>query len=119
MDIGDIRIAPEALAGLIRLVESGRITGPIAKLVFERMFDEGGDAETIVEAEGLARVADDAAIAALVRDTLAANPKPVGQYRAGRTQTLGFLVGQVMKASGGKADPEKVAEHVRRALSHD
>ena len=115
--IGDIRIPPEALAGLIRLVESGRITGPTAKAVFEKMFAGGGSAEAIVETEGLARIDDDAAIEALVRHTIAAHPKPVEQYRAGKAQTLGFLVGQVMKASGGKADPEKVAACVRRALN--
>jgi aspartyl-tRNA(Asn)/glutamyl-tRNA(Gln) amidotransferase subunit B len=116
MSIADIRVPPGALGGLIRLVESGRITGPIAKSVFERMFEQGGDAEAIVEAEGLGRLDDDSAIDALVRETLAANPKPVAQYRAGKGQTFGFLVGQVMKVSSGKADPGKVAAAVRRIL---
>jgi aspartyl-tRNA(Asn)/glutamyl-tRNA(Gln) amidotransferase subunit B len=84
--------------------------------VFERLFVDGGSAESIVEAEGLARLDDESAIESLVRETLAANPKPVAQYRAGKKQTFGFLVGQVMKASGGKADPEKVATHVRTLL---
>jgi aspartyl-tRNA(Asn)/glutamyl-tRNA(Gln) amidotransferase subunit B len=118
VSIADIRISPEALGRLIRLVESGRITGPIAKFVFERMFEQGGEAEAIVEAEGLARLDDDSAIDRLVQETLAANPKPVAQYRAGKTQTFGFLVGQAMKASGGKADPEKVAAAVRRILEN-
>ena len=116
MPLSAMPITPEALAGLIRLVESGRITGPIAKEVFERMFAGGGDAEAIVTAEGLGRIADDQAIATLVADVVAANPKPVSQYRAGKRQTFGFLVGQVMKASRGTADPEKVAEALRRAL---
>jgi aspartyl-tRNA(Asn)/glutamyl-tRNA(Gln) amidotransferase subunit B len=116
MQIEDLRISADALAGLIRLVESGRITGPTAKQVFERMFVEGVRAETIVEAEGLGRVEDDASIDELVRDTLSAHPTPVGQYRAGKKQTFGFLVGQVMKASGGRADPEKVAAAVRRII---
>ena len=112
-----IKIAPSELAGLIRLVESGRITGPIAKQVFERMFAEGGDAEKMVAAEGLGRISDGAAIEALVAEVIAANPKPVSQFRAGKQQTFGFLVGQVMKASRGKADPEQVAEALRRALT--
>jgi len=116
MPLSAMPITPEALAGLIRLVESGRITGPIAKGLFERMFAGGGDAEVIVTAEGLGRIADDQAIATLVADVVAANPKPVSQYRAGKHQTFGFLVGQVMKASRGTADPEKVAEALRRAL---
>jgi len=115
-DITMIRVTPEALASLIRLVDSGTITGPTAKQLFERLFVEGGSPEAIVAAEGLGRVGDDVAIAALVQETLAANAKPVEQYRAGKKQTFGFLVGQVMKASGGKADPEKVAMHLRRAL---
>ena len=116
LDITDARLTPEALAGLIRLVDAGRITGPTAKQVFERLFTDGGHAEAIVEAEGLGRVDDEAAIERLVRETLEAHPRPVEQFRAGRTQTLGFLVGQVMKASGGKADPAKVADAVRRVL---
>jgi Asp-tRNA(Asn)/Glu-tRNA(Gln) amidotransferase B subunit len=72
--------------------------------------------ETTAEAEGLAMVSDGATIAALVATTLAAHPTPVAQYRAGRTQTLGFLVGQVIKASGGKAAPARVNAEVRRLL---
>ena len=114
--ISELRVPPESLARLIRLVDSGRITGPTAKQVFERMYIEGGDAEAIVEREGLASVQDDGAIEALVRATLSAHPKPVQQYREGKRQTFGFLVGQVMKASGGKANPEKVSAAVRRIL---
>jgi aspartyl-tRNA(Asn)/glutamyl-tRNA(Gln) amidotransferase subunit B len=114
--IDDIRVTPDALAGLIRLIDSGRITGATAKTVFERMFEQGGDPETIVDSEGLARVEDASAIEALVAEILASHAKPVAQYRAGKKQTLGFLVGQVMKASAGKADPEKVTAAVRRQL---
>jgi aspartyl-tRNA(Asn)/glutamyl-tRNA(Gln) amidotransferase subunit B len=114
--IDSIRITPDALAGLIRLVDSGTIAGPTAKAVFERMFAEGARAEAIVEAEGLAMVSDSEAIATLVAETLAAHPGPVAQYRAGKRQTLGFLVGQVIKASGGKADPAQVNAEVRRVL---
>jgi aspartyl-tRNA(Asn)/glutamyl-tRNA(Gln) amidotransferase subunit B len=116
MDVGDLAIAPESLASLIRLADSGTITGPIAKQLFERMFAQGGDPEAMVAAEGLARMSDEAQIEALVTETLAAHPKPVEQYRAGKKQTFGFLVGQVMKASSGKADPETVSRHVRRLL---
>ena len=114
--LADVPVSPEALGALIRLVQSGRITGPIAKLLFDRMLAEGGDPEAIVEAEGLGRVDDAQAIDTLVRDVLAKNPKPVQQYRDGKHQTFGFLVGQVMKASQGKADPEKVSAAVRKSL---
>ena len=116
MDISAIRITPERLAGLIRLVESGTITGPIAKTLFDRMFADGSDPEAIVVAEGLARVDDEAAIDALVRATLAEHPKPVEQYRAGKKQAFGFLVGQAIKASAGKADPGTVTAALRRIL---
>ena len=116
VDLSSVRVSPDALAGLIRLVDSGTITGPTAKQVFERMFDTGGDARAIVEAEGLARVADETVIDALVTQTLAANPKPVQQFREGKRQAFGFLVGQVMKMSKGQADPEKVSAAVRKYL---
>jgi len=114
--IAEIRITPEALGGLIRLVDSGTIAGPTAKALFERLFTEGGRAEAIVEAEGLAMVSDEATIERIVSETLAVHSRPVAQYRAGKTQTLGFLVGQVMKAARGQADPERVAAEVRRQL---
>jgi aspartyl-tRNA(Asn)/glutamyl-tRNA(Gln) amidotransferase subunit B len=114
--LADIRITPAALAGLIRLVDSGRITGPTAKEVFEQMFVSGGDAEAIVAAGGLTRVDDDERIESIVRETLAAHVRPVAQYRAGKRQAFGFLVGQVMKASAGRADPAKVTAAVRRML---
>ena len=116
MQIGDIRISPEATARLIRLVESGTITGPTAKAVFEQMFTAGGDPDDLVAAGGLRRLDDDDAIDGLVRETLAAHPRPVAQYRAGKRQAFGFLVGQVIKASAGRADPGKVSAAVRRML---
>jgi aspartyl-tRNA(Asn)/glutamyl-tRNA(Gln) amidotransferase subunit B len=109
-------IAPDALAGLIRLVDSGRITGPIAKDVFEKMYASGQSAEAIVAAEGLASINDDAALEAAVRDAIAANPAAVAQYRAGKQQTFGFLVGQVMKATRGKANPAIVNALMKKML---
>ena len=119
MTIGEIRITPAALAGLIRLVESGTITGPTAKNVFEQMFAEGGDADAIVAAGGLARVDDDEAIETVVRETLMKHPVPVEQYRSGKRQAFGFLVGQVMKASGGRTDPAKASAAIRRILDSE
>jgi aspartyl-tRNA(Asn)/glutamyl-tRNA(Gln) amidotransferase subunit B len=109
-------LSPEALAGLIRLVDSGTITGPIAKEVFEKMCATGKPADAIVAAEGLARIDDEAAVEAAVREVLAANDSAVAQYRGGKQQTLGFLVGQVMKATRGKANPALVNTLMRRIL---
>jgi aspartyl-tRNA(Asn)/glutamyl-tRNA(Gln) amidotransferase subunit B len=116
---GDSPVAPEALAELIRLVDAGTITGPVAKAVFETMYGSGRAASEVVERDGLARVADPAAIERDVRAVLAAHPGPVAEYRAGRTKTFGFLVGQVMKATGGKADPALVNAILRRLLSEE
>ena len=109
-------VPPGRLAGLIALAEAGRVSGPVAKDVFARMRATGRPADEIVEAEGLARVDDDAAVGAIVRDVVAAHPKAVGEYRRGKTKTFGFLVGQAMKATGGRADPERVARRLRDLL---
>ncbi|HXW05323.1 MAG TPA: Asp-tRNA(Asn)/Glu-tRNA(Gln) amidotransferase subunit GatB, partial [Vicinamibacterales bacterium] len=109
-------LAPEALAGLIRLVDSGRITGPIAKEVFEKMCASGRAADAIVAEEGLARIDDEAAVESAVREVMAANAPAVAQYRAGQQKTFGFLVGQVMKATRGKANPALVNAVMRRML---
>ena len=116
-DITEVALAPDALAGLIRLVDSGTITGPIAKDVFEKMYGSGRTAAEIVAAEGLARIDDEAAIAAALERVLTAHADAVAQYRAGKQQTYGFLVGQVMKAMKGKANPSLVNKLLRDALA--
>ena len=87
-----------------------------AKDVFAKMYDSGRTAEDIVASEGLAQIGDEGALLAIVRDVVAASPEAAAQVRAGKTQTLGFLVGQVMKASGGKANPKLVNQLLRRVL---
>jgi aspartyl-tRNA(Asn)/glutamyl-tRNA(Gln) amidotransferase subunit B len=114
--IESVPLTPEALAGLIRLIDSGTITGHIAKDVFEKMFASGQSADAIVAAEGLASITDDAAVEAAVRETIAANAAAVAQYRAGKQQTFGFLVGQVMKATRGKAKPAVVNAIMKKML---
>ncbi|HSC28364.1 MAG TPA: Asp-tRNA(Asn)/Glu-tRNA(Gln) amidotransferase subunit GatB, partial [Vicinamibacterales bacterium] len=110
-------VTPEALGGLIRLVDSGTISGPIAKDVFEKMWTSGRPAAAIVESEGLSRIDDEAAVEAVVREVIAGNGAAVAQFRAGKQQTFGFLVGQAMKATRGKANPALVNELMRRILS--
>ena len=110
------RCAPDALAELIVLIDKGAITGPIAKDVFEKMYGSGRRAAEIVAAEGLGRIDDQAAIDRIVAEVLDGHAGPVADYRAGKTKTFGFLVGQVMKATAGKADPARVNESVRRVL---
>jgi aspartyl-tRNA(Asn)/glutamyl-tRNA(Gln) amidotransferase subunit B len=107
---------PERLAGLIALVEKGAISGSMAKGVFETMFASTLTADAIVAAEGLAQIDDESQIVALIAEVLAANAGPVGDYRGGKTSAFGFLVGKVMKAAAGKANPKRVNELLKRAL---
>ena len=116
VDVGDVPLTPGALAGLIGLIDSGTISGSIAKDVFEKMWATGRPADVIVSAEGLARIDDESALEAAVRDVMAANASAVTQYRAGKQQTFGFLVGQVMKVTKGKANPALVNSLMKRLL---
>ncbi|HEX5473342.1 MAG TPA: Asp-tRNA(Asn)/Glu-tRNA(Gln) amidotransferase subunit GatB [Vicinamibacterales bacterium] len=110
-------LAPEALAELIVLAETGAISGPVAREVFETMMATGRGARQIVDEDGLRRIDDEAALERLVEEVVRDHPGPVAQFRGGRTQTFAFLVGQVMKASRGKANPETVNALLRRALA--
>jgi len=109
-------LTPARLAGLIALVNAGTISGSIGKDVFERMIASGRSAEEIVVADGLTQIDDESRIVGLIADVLAKNGDAVAQYRGGKMSTFGFLVGQVMKATAGKANPKRVNELLRRAL---
>jgi aspartyl-tRNA(Asn)/glutamyl-tRNA(Gln) amidotransferase subunit B len=115
--IEEVPLTPEALAELIRLIDAGTISGPVTRDVFEKMYRTGTSAAEIVEREGLSRIDDEAAIRSAVQAVLDANPAAVAQVRAGKQQTLGFLVGQVMKATRGKANPALVNDLLRRMLA--
>ena len=110
------RLAPERLAGLIALVEQGTISRSMARDVFEKMFASGGNADEIVRAEGLTQIDDESHLAGLIADVLAKNADAVAMYQGGKATTFGFLVGQVMKAAGGQANPKRVNELLKRAL---
>ena len=116
VSLTELGLPPDALGGLIRLVDSGTITSPVARTVFEEMLTSGQPADAIVKAKGLARIDDEGAIEAAVRDVIAANPGPVAQYRGGKAQLFGFLVGQAIKSTGGKANPARVNALMRRLL---
>jgi aspartyl-tRNA(Asn)/glutamyl-tRNA(Gln) amidotransferase subunit B len=110
-------VPPAHLAGLLRLVEAGTISGKMAKDVFETMFRSGQDAETIVRREGLTQVSDAGELARIVEEVLAANAKAVDDYRKGKAAAAKALVGQVMKATGGKANPAMVNQLLQEKLS--
>jgi len=115
-DIAASPLDAPRLAGLIALVEQGTISGSMAKGVFEKMFSSPRSADAIVAAEGLAQIDDEAHIVALIAGVLAANAGPVADFRGGKTSAFGFLVGKVMKAAGGKANPKRVNDLLKRAL---
>ena len=119
VEIEAVPLAPTALADLIRLVDSGTISGPTAKDVFEKMYGSARTAGEIVAAEGLGRIDDAGAVETAVRAVLKANADAATQYRAGKRQTFGFLVGQVIKSMGGKANPALVNAIMRRELDQE
>jgi aspartyl-tRNA(Asn)/glutamyl-tRNA(Gln) amidotransferase subunit B len=116
IEVTAVPLRPAALAGLIALIDKGTISNAIAKDVFPKMFDSGRSAEDIVREEGLAQIGDESAVVAIVRDVVARHADAVAQYRAGKTQTFGFLVGQVMKGSRGKANPKLANDLLKREL---
>ncbi len=115
-EIADVPMQPPALAGLIALIDKGTISTSVAKGVFATMYDSGRSADDIVREEGLAQNSDEGALSAIVTEVLSLNADAAAQYRAGKKQTFGFLVGQVMKKSGGKANPKLASDLVKRAL---
>ena len=108
---------PEALLGLLRRIEDETISGKIAKEVFEAMWAGEGDADTVIEARGLRQITDSGSVEAVVMEVIAANPQQLEQYRSGKDKLFGFFVGQVMKATGGKANPALVNELLKRLLA--
>ena len=105
------------LAGLAKLVDAGTINRNTAKGLIPRLRGTDRDPAELVAAEGLAQVSDRGALDAAVEDVIARHPAQVAEFRAGKERVLGFLVGQVMKATGGKANPQVVGELLRKALA--
>jgi aspartyl-tRNA(Asn)/glutamyl-tRNA(Gln) amidotransferase subunit B len=117
LTIGQSPITPQMLADLLVMKRKGEISGSIAKTVLEEMFHTGKSAAEIVKDKGLTQVSDEGALEKIVDEVMAKNQQQVLQYRSGKEQVFGFFVGQVMKASGGKANPAKVNELLKRKLA--
>ncbi|MDD2431541.1 MAG: Asp-tRNA(Asn)/Glu-tRNA(Gln) amidotransferase subunit GatB [Firmicutes bacterium] len=117
VEISEIKVKPEDLAMMFTLQEKGVISSKIAKTVFEEMFHSGKDPETIVKEKGLVQISDASEIEKIVLDVIEKNPGPVAQYLDGKERVLGFLVGQVMKLSKGKANPQMANDYLRAALA--
>jgi aspartyl-tRNA(Asn)/glutamyl-tRNA(Gln) amidotransferase subunit B len=115
-EISDSPVTAKQLGELVALINRGEISGKMAKEIFAKMFATGEPARAIIDREGLRQISDSGALASLVEQVLAANPKQVEQYRAGKTAVLGFLVGQVMKGSRGQANPASVNQLLKEKL---
>ena len=115
--LSETPLTPQHLAGLLKLIAKGTISGKIAKGVFEDMFESGKDPETIVKEKGLVQIADTGELGAVVDKILAANAKSVTDYQAGKEKAMGFLVGQVMKETKGKANPQMVNQLIREKIA--
>ncbi len=116
LEIGASPVSATQLAGLIRRIQDGTISGKIAKQVFETLWTSGGDADQVIADQGLTQITDSGAIESLIDTIIAANPDQVAQYRAGKDKVFGFFVGQVMKQSQGKANPQQVNDLLKRKL---
>lgn len=114
--IDECLVTPERLAGLLALLDKGTISSKIAKTVFEEMWTSGKTAETIVQEKGLVQISDEGAIIAVVEAVIAASPQSVADYQAGKERAIGFLVGQVMKQTKGRANPELVNKLLRERM---
>jgi aspartyl-tRNA(Asn)/glutamyl-tRNA(Gln) amidotransferase subunit B len=116
-EITDCKVTPADLAGLIGLIESGTINGKMAKDLIVEMFETGKAPQDIVKEKGLVQITDTAEIEAIIRKVLADNPTQVEQFKSGKDKVFGFLVGQVMRATQGKANPQLLNDLLRQELS--
>jgi aspartyl-tRNA(Asn)/glutamyl-tRNA(Gln) amidotransferase subunit B len=115
-EIAESPVPAANLGELVGLVRTGEISGKMAKEIFTKMFSSGEAARVIMEREGLTQISDTGALEKIIDEVIAANPKQVEQYRGGKTTVIGYLVGQIMKASRGQANPAAVNELLKKKL---
>ncbi|MGM9955060.1 MAG: Asp-tRNA(Asn)/Glu-tRNA(Gln) amidotransferase subunit GatB [Peribacillus sp.] len=107
-ELHDVALTAESLAGMIKLIKDGTISSKIAKKVFKELIENGGDAEAIVKEKGLVQISDEGALKTAVEEALNNNPQSIEDFKAGKQKAIGFLVGQIMKATKGQANPQLV-----------
>ncbi|MDH3526094.1 MAG: Asp-tRNA(Asn)/Glu-tRNA(Gln) amidotransferase subunit GatB [Gammaproteobacteria bacterium] len=117
LEIGSSPVSAEALGGMLRRIEDGTISGKIAKQVFEALWAGAGSADEVIESQGLMQITDSSAIEDIIRGVLENSPKQVEQYRTGQEKVFGYFVGQVMKATQGKANPKQVNELLKKMIN--
>ncbi|MBD1839638.1 Asp-tRNA(Asn)/Glu-tRNA(Gln) amidotransferase subunit GatB [Coleofasciculus sp. FACHB-64] len=117
LNIAEIALKPQILAELISLIEDGTISGKIAKEILPELLSKGGSAKELVESKGVKQISDKGELEKIINEVIAANPKELEQYRSGKTKLLGFFVGQVMKQTGGQADPKLTNQMMAQKLN--
>jgi aspartyl-tRNA(Asn)/glutamyl-tRNA(Gln) amidotransferase subunit B len=117
LEVTDVRLTGKGLGGMIGLIEKGTISSKIAKTVFKELLETGKDPQTIVEEQGLVQISDEGAIQAIVEQIVQANPQSVADFKAGKEKAVGFLVGQIMKETKGKANPGLVNKLILESLN--
>ena len=116
--IHELKIKPQDLTSLIKLVDDGVVSNLVAKDIFKTMIESGKSAQTIVQEQGLAQVSDDSALEKIIEDIIKENDKVVAQIKEGKDSAMAFLVGQAMKKTQGKANPKKINELIKRRFSN-
>jgi aspartyl-tRNA(Asn)/glutamyl-tRNA(Gln) amidotransferase subunit B len=117
LELSEAKIKPGGLASLLKLIEKGVISNKMGKEVFEVMFDEGKEPDQIVKEKGLSQISDESQLSRIISEVIANNPKSVADFRSGKEKAIGFLVGQVMKATKGQANPGVVNTMLREKLA--
>nr|WP_144925998.1 Asp-tRNA(Asn)/Glu-tRNA(Gln) amidotransferase subunit GatB [Paenibacillus bovis] len=115
-ELHEVALTPAGLAGMIKLIQDGTISSKIAKKVFRELIENGGDAETIVKEKGLVQISDESALIPIVNEVLDANQQSIEDYKNGKGRALGFLVGQIMKATKGQANPPVVNKLLKQEI---
>jgi len=116
IELEESKVNPKLLGEMVQMIEKGTISGKIGKTVFKEMLQSGKDPQTIVKGKGLVQITDEAALAKIVQTVIENNPKSVEDYRSGKQQAIGFLVGQVMKETKGKANPQIVNKLIKEKI---
>jgi aspartyl-tRNA(Asn)/glutamyl-tRNA(Gln) amidotransferase subunit B len=117
LEISGGKMSAARLAGLLRRISDKTISGKIAKEVFEAMWSEGAEADSVIESKGLRQITDTSAIERAIEEVMAKNPGQLAEYRSGKDKLFGFFVGQVMKATQGKANPAQLNELLKKKLA--
>ena len=117
LELAETKLTPDNLAGMIKLVADGTISSKIAKKVFRELIANGGDAKEVVEAKGLIQLSDPAQLLPIINDVLDNNQRSIDDFKNGKDRAVGFLVGQIMKATRGKANPGVVNKLLQEELA--